>query len=103
MTEQTTEQRAFDIPGFCEAYRVGRSTTYEEIRTGRLQIMKVGKLTRISSEAAENWRRDREKESALDPAPACVKAKIAAKASQAETALNGLGKAKAARVGAALW
>ena len=60
---------AFDIPVFCEAYRVGRSTTYEEIRQGRLKIFKVGKLTRISVEAAENWRRQREEDATLDPPP----------------------------------
>ena len=62
-------RRAYDIPEFCEAYRVGRSTTYEEIRAGRLKIFKIGKLTRISIEAAENWRRQREEFAALDPPP----------------------------------
>ena len=63
-------RKAFDIPEFCEAYRVGRSSAYEEIRAGRLKIFKVGKLTRISVEAAENWRRQREEAGALDPPPA---------------------------------
>ena len=62
-------RKAFDILEFCEAYRVGRSTAYEEIRAGRLKIFKVGKLTRISIEAAENWRRQREEASTLDPPP----------------------------------
>ena len=61
---------AFDIPKFCEAHDIGRSTVYEEIRAGRLQIMKVGKLTRISIEAATKWRRQREENATLDPAPA---------------------------------
>ncbi len=60
---------AFDIPKFCEAHDIGRSTVYEEIRTGRLQIMKVGKLTRISIEAAAKWRRQREEVATLDPPP----------------------------------
>ena len=59
---QAVARKAFDIPEFCEAYRVGRSTVYEEIRAGRLKIFKVGKLTRISVEAAANWRRQREDE-----------------------------------------
>ena len=57
ITSPTDEQitpLAFDIPEYCKAYRVGRSTVYEEIRAGRLKIFKVGKLTRISVEAAEN-------------------------------------------------
>ncbi len=70
-------RRAYDIPEFCEAYRVGRSTTYEEIRAGRLRIFKIGKLTRISIEAAENWRRQREETTALDPPPVNAGAKAA--------------------------
>ncbi len=62
-------RRAFDILEFCEAYHIGRSTAYEEIRAGRLNIFKVGKLTRISVEAAENWRRQREEVATLDPPP----------------------------------
>ncbi len=76
MTQKAKEQKtasiarkAFDILEFCEAYRVGRSTAYEEIRTGRLTIFKVGKLTRISVEAAENWRRQQEEVATLDPPP----------------------------------
>ncbi len=60
---------AFDIPKFCKAHDIGRSTTYEEIRAGRLQIMKVGRLTRISIEAAAKWRRQREEAATLDPPP----------------------------------
>ena len=63
-------RKAFNILEFCEAYRVGRSTTYEEIREGRLKIFKVGKLTRISVEAAEDWRRQREEAATLGPPPA---------------------------------
>ena len=74
---QAIVRKAFDIPEFCEAYRVGRSTVYEEIRTGRLKIFKVGKLTRISVEAAENWRRQREESAALDPPPVKVGAEAA--------------------------
>ncbi len=78
MTQKTTNPAdkrlvtplAFDIPKFCEAHDIGRSTVYEEIRAGRLQIMKVGKLTRISIEAATKWRRQREENATLDPAPA---------------------------------
>ena len=62
-------RKAFKIPEFCEAYRIGRSTTYEEIREGRLKIFKVGKLTLISVEAGENWRRQREEAATLDPPP----------------------------------
>ena len=74
MTKETTSTTpitplAFDIPNFCAAHNIGRSTAYEEIRAGRLQIMKVGKLTRISVEAAKKWRRQREEDATLDPPP----------------------------------
>ena len=70
-------RKAFKIPEFCEAYRIGRSTTYAEIREGRLKIFKVGKLTLISVEAAENWRRQREKAGALDAPPVRKTGKLA--------------------------
>ena len=76
MTQKAKEQKtagiarkAFDILEFCEAYHIGRSTAYGEIREGRLNIFKVGKLTRISVEAAENWRRQQEEVATLDPPP----------------------------------
>ncbi len=62
-------RKAFDILEFCEAYHIGRSSAYGEIREGRLKIFKVGKLTRISVEAGENWRRQREEAATLDPPP----------------------------------
>ncbi len=62
-------RKAFDILEFCEAYHVGRSTAYGEIRAGRLKIFKVGKLTRISVEAGENWRHEREEAATLGPPP----------------------------------
>ncbi len=62
-------RKAFDILEFCAAYHIGRSSAYGEIREGRLKIFKVGKLTRISVEAAENWRREREEVATLDSPP----------------------------------
>ena len=67
--EAIVERAAFDIPKFCVAHDVGRSTVYEEIRSGRLRIMKIGKLTRITTEAAAEWRRAREKDATLDSPP----------------------------------
>ena len=66
---QAIARKAYDIPELCVAYKVGRSTVYEEIRAGRLKIFKVGKLTRISIEAAAKWRRAREQDATLDPPP----------------------------------
>ena len=70
-------RKAFDSWEFWLAYHIGRSSAYEEIRQGRLKIFKVGKLTRISVEAAENWRREREEVATLDPPPVGRTGKLA--------------------------
>ena len=48
---------AYSIYEFANAYSVGRSKVYEEIREGRLRIIKVGKRTLIPVEAAAEWQR----------------------------------------------
>ncbi len=47
--------KAYDIPSFTAAYNIGRSTTYREMREGRLGFVKVGSRTLIPVEAAERW------------------------------------------------
>lgn len=46
---------AFSIEQLCQWSSVGRSTIYEEIREGRLQIRKVGRRTIVLREDAERW------------------------------------------------
>jgi excisionase family DNA binding protein len=48
-------QRAFSIREFSEAFRVGRTKVYEEIKSGRLRARKVGKRTVITDDDAEEW------------------------------------------------
>ena len=60
MTRTTTEaepkmRRAFTVEAFGETYGVGRTTTYQEIREGRLKAVKVGNRTLIPADAAEAW------------------------------------------------
>lgn len=43
---------AYDIPSFCSAYSIGRTRTYQEIKEGRLRIIKIGKQTLISAHDA---------------------------------------------------
>ena len=50
-------QQAFTIPEFIGAFKVGRTTTYEEIGTGRLATYKVGRRRYISAHAAADWQR----------------------------------------------
>ena len=46
----------YTIDRFCEAFGVGRSTAYAEIRAGRLKAFKVGERTLIAGEDALAWR-----------------------------------------------
>jgi excisionase family DNA binding protein len=43
------------IPEFCREYKVSRSQAYCLLRDGTLSAVKVGRLTRISRKAAEEW------------------------------------------------
>jgi hypothetical protein len=53
--QQQPQPRAYDVPGFCRAYKISRTTAYEEIKAGRLKIRKIGRATRIAPEDAEAW------------------------------------------------
>jgi excisionase family DNA binding protein len=50
-------QRALSIAEFSDRYGVGRTTTYEEIKSGRLRARKIGKRTLIGVDDAEEWLR----------------------------------------------
>ena len=43
------------IAEFCERYGPGRTTTYQEIKAGRLRARKCGKRTIITDDDAERW------------------------------------------------
>jgi excisionase family DNA binding protein len=49
------QQRAMSVRDFCERFGVGRTTTYEEIKGGRLRARKVRKRTIITDDDAEAW------------------------------------------------
>ncbi len=63
MNENTT-LGAYGVEAFGKAHDLGRTTVYEEIKQGRLRTFLVGKRRLISVEAAANWRREREEETA---------------------------------------
>ncbi len=48
-------KRAFPLKEFCERYAVGRTTAYQEIASGRLRALKVGRRTVIADRDAEAW------------------------------------------------
>jgi hypothetical protein len=45
------------IAEFGEQYGLGRTKTYEELRSGRLRGRKIGKRTIITEDDAEDWLR----------------------------------------------
>lgn len=54
--------QAFTIPEFIGHFKVGRTTAYEEIASGRLATYKVGRRRYISAHAAAEWQRKLEAE-----------------------------------------
>jgi len=56
------ELGAYNVLGFCLAHGISRSTFYAQLTAGQgPRIMKVGARTLISVEAAQSWRRARER------------------------------------------
>ena len=54
-TPAAIEPGAFLIDEFCQWARVARTTTFGEIKAGRLKAVKVGRRTLIPMEAAKAW------------------------------------------------
>ena len=55
---------AYSVEAFAKVHALGRTTVYEEIKEGRLRTFLVGKRRLISVEAAAEYRRQREEETA---------------------------------------
>jgi excisionase family DNA binding protein len=51
-----SEERCLTIEEFADLHRIGRTTTYAEIKAGRLRVRKVGKRRIITPEDAKEWR-----------------------------------------------
>lgn len=48
---------AFDIPAFCKTHSISRALLYKLIREGKgPRLIKAGRRTLISFEAAQEWR-----------------------------------------------
>ena len=51
----------YTVPEFCALHRISRSLLYRLLKNGRgPRVMKAGKRTLITREAAEEWTRSRE-------------------------------------------
>lgn len=59
---------ALTVPEFIFRFKVGRTTVYEEIGSGRLSTYKVGRRRYISLKAAEEWQSRAEREQTGDAA-----------------------------------
>lgn len=52
-----TAPAVFDVPGFCAAHGISRSFFYRLLAEGRgPRLMKLGRRTLVSAEAAAEWR-----------------------------------------------
>jgi excisionase family DNA binding protein len=49
------EKRAFTLSDFCTRYGIGRTKAYDEIASGRLRAVKVGRRTLVTESDAETW------------------------------------------------
>lgn len=58
---------AYTVPDFIRIFKVGRTTLYEEIASGRLSTYKVGRRRYISAHAAEAWQKRLEEETGVAP------------------------------------
>ncbi len=56
---------AYSISTFCRRHGISRSAFYAAIKSGQApKLMKLGSRVMISREAAEQWRREREQDTA---------------------------------------
>jgi len=55
LTKVALTKITLSIRDFCKVAGISRSRTYEEIKAGRLRILKCGRRTLITPEAVEGW------------------------------------------------
>lgn len=55
MTTIETTPRLHDLPAVCKILNVSRSSVYNEISRGKLRVIKIGKITRISAAELDRY------------------------------------------------
>lgn len=50
-----TERLSYAIKDACHCVGVGRSLLYDEIKSGKLRVFKIGSRTLIASEDLQSW------------------------------------------------
>jgi hypothetical protein len=51
----STSKRALSVRDFLHSYSIGQTKFYEEVRDGRLRVVKLGKKTLVDIDEAERW------------------------------------------------
>ena len=51
------EKQAYRVSEFCEDHGIGRTKAYEEMDTGRLRYVKLGRIRLIPADGAREWLR----------------------------------------------
>ena len=65
MNRDNPQSLAFSVDAFCKAHNISRATYYNIIKEGRgPRLMRVGTKPLISAEAAAEWRKRMEAETA---------------------------------------
>lgn len=56
-----TDKELTTVPEFLNRYSISRTAFYREILAGRLEIVKRGRRTLVTRQAADNWVKSLEK------------------------------------------
>jgi predicted DNA-binding transcriptional regulator AlpA len=65
------DKDAYDVIEFCHRHAISRSAFYNSLKNGTgPRIMRLGTRVLVSKEAAEQWRRDRERATSEQPTAA---------------------------------
>lgn len=54
-TDNFNIKLALSVADFCATCSIGRSTFYEEVKAGRIRVLKAGKRTLIARSEVQRW------------------------------------------------
>jgi hypothetical protein len=54
-TDKPQAKLALTVADFCATCSIGRSLFYEEVKAGRINILKAGKRTLVPATEAQRW------------------------------------------------
>lgn len=75
ITGTTTAKLAYTVPQFCDGFNVSRTHFYALLKDGKgPRLMKVGRRTLISAQAAADWCKRMEEETTIQSGYVCIDA-----------------------------